>query len=48
MRNHSVVLSRERIENHIWNFDYQGGTNVVDVLYVSYLRNLKTKYLLYF
>ena len=37
MRNHGVVLSRERIENHIWNFDYQGGTNVVDV-YVSYIR----------
>ena len=35
--NKGVVLSRERIENHIWNYDYEGGTNVVDV-YVSYLR----------
>ena len=25
------------IENHIWNFDYEGGTNVVDV-YIRYLR----------
>ena len=31
------VLSREQIEDHIWNFDYEGGTNVVDV-YISYLR----------
>lgn len=37
MRNAGIVLSRERIENHIWNFDYEGGTNVVDV-YISYLR----------
>lgn len=37
MNNRGVVLSREKIEDHIWNFDYEGGTNVVDV-YVSYLR----------
>ncbi len=37
MLNRGVVLSREKIENHIWNFDYEGGTNVVDV-YISYLR----------
>ncbi len=37
MCNQGIVLSREKIENHIWNFDYQGGTNAVDV-YVSYLR----------
>ncbi|MFV0527977.1 MAG: response regulator transcription factor [Lachnospiraceae bacterium] len=37
MRNEGIVLSREKIENHIWNFDYEGGTNVVDV-YISYLR----------
>lgn len=35
--NKGVVLSREKIENHIWNYDYEGGTNVVDV-YISYLR----------
>lgn len=37
MRNAGSILSREKIENHIWNFDYEGGTNVVDV-YISYLR----------
>lgn len=37
MQNEGVVLSREKIENHIWNFDFEGGTNVVDV-YISYLR----------
>ena len=35
--NKGKVLSRETIENHIWSFDYEGGTNVVDV-YISYLR----------
>lgn len=35
--NPGVVLSREKIENHIWNYDYSGGSNVVDV-YISYLR----------
>ena len=37
MRNKGVVLSREMIENNLWNSDYEGGTNVVDV-YVGYLR----------
>ena len=37
MHNQGIILSREKIENHIWNFDYEGGTNVVDV-YISYLR----------
>ena len=37
MINKGKVLSRENIENHIWNFDYEGGTNVVDV-YIRYLR----------
>ena len=37
MHNVGIVLSCEKIENHIWNFDYEGGTNVVDV-YIRYLR----------
>ncbi len=37
MLNRGIVLSREKIEDHIWNFEYEGGTNVVDV-YISYLR----------
>ena len=37
IRNKGVVLSRESIENNLWNYDYEGGTNIVDV-YVGYLR----------
>lgn len=37
IRNAGTALPRERIENHVWNFDYSGGTNVVDV-YIRYLR----------
>ncbi|MCR5088556.1 MAG: response regulator transcription factor [Oscillospiraceae bacterium] len=37
LRSRGVVLSREMIENNLWNYDYEGGTNVVDV-YVGYLR----------
>lgn len=37
MRNAGLVLSREKIENHIWSYDYQGGSNVIDV-YIRYLR----------
>lgn len=35
--NNGIVLSRDKIEDHIWNYDYEGGTNVVDV-YIRYLR----------
>ena len=37
LRNKGIVLSRENIENNLWNFDYEGGTNAVDV-YIRYLR----------
>lgn len=37
MRNSGIVISRQKIEDHIWNFNYEGGTNVVDV-YISFLR----------
>ena len=37
IRHKGMVLSREMIENNLWNYDYEGGTNVVDV-YVSNLR----------
>lgn len=37
IRNKGVVLSREKIESHIWNFDYSGASNVIDV-YIRYLR----------
>lgn len=37
IRNQGIVLSRDKIEQHIWNFDYEGGSNVIDV-YIRYLR----------
>ena len=37
LRNKGTVLSRDSIENNLWNFDYEGGTNAVDV-YIRYLR----------
>lgn len=37
LRNKGRVLTRSMIENNIWNFDYEGGTNAVDV-YIRYLR----------
>lgn len=37
IKNKGKVLSRERIENNVWSFDYAGGANVVDV-YIWYLR----------
>ena len=37
VRNKNKVLSRQKIEDNVWNYDYEGGTNVVDV-YVTYLR----------
>lgn len=35
--NKGVVLSREAIEDHIYNVDYEGGSNVVNV-YIRFLR----------
>ena len=37
IRNKGKILPRERIEDHIWNYEYAGGTNVIDV-YIRYLR----------
>lgn len=37
IRNKGVVLSREQIENRIWNYEYSGSSNNVDV-YMSRLR----------
>lgn len=37
IRNAGTVMSREKIENSVWNYDYEGGTNVIDV-YIRYLR----------
>ena len=37
MLNRGRVLSREKILNHVWGYDYYGGENVIDV-YMNYLR----------
>ena len=37
MRHAGEVLSRTRLLEHVWDFSYEGGSNVVDV-YVKYLR----------
>ena len=37
VRNHDQVLSREQLLSRVWGFDYDPGSNVVDV-YVRYLR----------
>ena len=37
IRNKDIVLSRDNIEQHVWNYDYEGGSNIVDV-YIRYLR----------
>lgn len=38
MENKGIVLSREKILDHVWGYDYFGDTNVTDV-YIRYLRN---------
>ena len=37
IQNEGMVLSREKLEQHLWNYDYAGGSNVIDV-YIRYLR----------
>lgn len=37
LRNPNRVLTRDQIIDHVWNFDYDNDSNVIDV-YVGYLR----------
>lgn len=37
IRNKDVVLTRERIVEEVWGYDYVGDTNIVDV-YIRYIR----------
>src|SRR6266700_2205544 len=39
MRHPNQVLTRERIENHIWSYDFISASNVVDV----YVRRVRRK-----
>ena len=37
MHNIGRVISRDNLSSHVWNYDYDGGSNVIDV-YVHHLR----------
>lgn len=37
IRNKGIVLSRDQIESHVWSYDFNFSSNVVDV-YIRYLR----------
>jgi DNA-binding response OmpR family regulator len=37
LRNPNQVLSREQLLSHVWGFDFDPGSNIVDV-YIRYLR----------
>jgi DNA-binding response OmpR family regulator len=39
MRNPNQLITREMAESHIWSYDYQGASNIVDV----YVRRLRRK-----
>lgn len=38
LENQGIVLTREKILNQVWGFDFEGETNVVDV-YIRFLRS---------
>ncbi len=38
LQNQGIVLTREKILNQVWGFDFEGETNVVDV-YIRFLRS---------
>ena len=37
MQNAGIVLSRDKLEQHVWDYDFSGGSNVIDV-YIRFLR----------
>ena len=37
MQNKNMVLSREQIQERVWGYDFEGGSNIVD-FYIRYLR----------
>ena len=38
MKNRNIVISREKIIEEVWNYDFVGDTNIVDV-FIRYLRS---------
>ena len=39
IRNKGHVLSRSQITEHVWSYEYEGASNMIDV----YIRNLRRK-----
>ena len=39
MMNHGVVISRDRLLEHVWSYDYDGASNIIDV----YIRTIRRK-----
>ncbi|HEV2404756.1 MAG TPA: winged helix-turn-helix domain-containing protein, partial [Ktedonobacterales bacterium] len=39
LRHPNQILTREMIESHLWSYDYEGASNVVDV----YVRRLRSR-----
>jgi DNA-binding response OmpR family regulator len=39
MRHPNRLITREMAQNHVWSYDYDGASNVVDV----YIRRLRRK-----
>ena len=37
IRNKGKVISKEKIEEHVWDYDYEGGSNVIEV-HIRFLR----------
>ena len=37
IQNEGMIVSREQIEQRVWNYDYEGSSNMIDV-YIRYLR----------
>ena len=39
MQSKNRILSREQIKEHVWDFDYEGDSNIIDVL----IKNIRKK-----
>lgn len=39
LRNKNHILSREQIREHVWDFDYEGESNIIDIL----IKNIRQK-----
>ena len=39
MKNKGSILSRDQILNHVWNYEYEGASNIVDVI----IKNIRKK-----